>query len=106
MRKNFGSGHDHPQHFVHFFYIVWFFLEFRNLLQYNTLPTIIYEPELEELKDLYYSFDLVRAIMDYEGLLLVFEKISFFRSSKVRDYIEKYISFFRKLNTVNLLTNF
>ncbi|CAG8749769.1 32765_t:CDS:10, partial [Racocetra persica] len=81
--KNFESGHDHPQHFVHFSYIVWFFLEFRNLLQYNTSSTIAYEPELEELTNLYYSFDLVRAIMNYEGFLLVFEKISFFRNNKV-----------------------
>ncbi|CAG8701121.1 10329_t:CDS:10 [Cetraspora pellucida] len=51
-------------------------------LRYNKLPSIAYEPGFEELKNLYYSFDLVRAIMDYEGFLLVFEKISFFRDHK------------------------
>ncbi|RIB28055.1 timeless protein [Gigaspora rosea] len=83
VRKKLESEQDeHPLHSIHFFYIVWFFLEFRNLLQNNTSPTEEDESELEELKNSYYSFDLVNAIMDCEGFLLVFEKISFFKHNK------------------------
>ncbi|CAG8740206.1 28771_t:CDS:10, partial [Dentiscutata erythropus] len=73
---------EHPLHSVHFFYIVWFFLEFRNLLQYDTSSTAVYEPEFEELINSYYSFELVCSIMNYEGFILVFETIAFFKHNK------------------------
>ncbi|CAG8602137.1 25216_t:CDS:10, partial [Gigaspora rosea] len=82
IKKLESEQDEHPLHSIHFFYIVWFFLEFRNLLQNNTSPTEEDESELEELKNSYYSFDLVNAIMDCEGFLLVFEKISFFKHNK------------------------
>ncbi|CAG8463969.1 3591_t:CDS:10 [Scutellospora calospora] len=80
VRKKFESlQDDRPQQSVHFFYIVWFFLEFRNLLQCSTFST---EAEELGLEDPYYNFELVCAIMDYEGFLFVFEKISVFRKEK------------------------